>query len=133
MKAKKTWNQHVVKKENKALVLDKIKQNSPISRADIATSTGLNKGTVSSLVNELLDENLISESGPGKSSGGRRPVMLLFNQLAGYTVGIEVGVNYILWVLTNLKGTICYVKQVNLSTLKYWAIQEEIHKINDKL
>src|SRR5690625_6033130 len=83
MKAKKTWNQHVVKKENKALVLDKIKQNSPISRADIATSTGLNKGTVSSLVNELLDEKLISESGPGKSSGGRRPVMLLFNQLAG--------------------------------------------------
>src|SRR5690625_901953 len=133
MKAKKTWNQHVVKKENKALVLDKIKQNSPISRADIATSTGLNKGTVSSLVNELLDEKLISESGPGKSSGGRRPVMLLFNQLAGYTVGIDLGVNYILGVLTDLKGNICYEKQVNFSNLTYEEILEELYKIIDTL
>src|SRR5690625_6614831 len=108
MKAKKTWNQHVVKKENKALVLDKIKQNFPISRADIATSTGLNKGTVSSLVNELLDEKLISESGPGKSRGGRRPDMLAFNQFAGYTGGIASGANYIMGVLNARSGNLSY-------------------------
>lgn len=133
MKATKTWNQHVVKKENKALVLDKIKQNSPISRADIATSTSLNKGTVSSLVNELLDEELINESGPGKSSGGRRPVMLLFNHVAGYSVGIDLGVNYILGVLTDLQGNICYEEQINFSNLTYEEILEKLFSIIDKL
>src|SRR5690606_16798606 len=78
-KTMKTWNQRVVKQENKSLVLETIIEHSPISRADIANTTGLNKGTVSSLVKELLDEKLIKESGPGISSGGRRPVMLLFN------------------------------------------------------
>src|SRR5699024_7891704 len=78
---KKTWNQYVVKQENKSLILRTIKNHFPISRADTAGLTGLNKGTVSSSVNDLLNEQLIYESGPGKSSGGRRPVMLLFNKV----------------------------------------------------
>ena len=82
MNLKQTWNQHVVKKENKSLVLDTIKKSAPISRATIATETGLNKGTVSSLVSDLINDHLIYESGPGESSGGRRPVMLLFNEEA---------------------------------------------------
>ncbi|WP_068674194.1 ROK family protein [Oceanobacillus sp. Castelsardo] len=133
MKQKKTWNQHVVKKENKALVLEKIIENSPISRADIASSTGLNKGTVSSLVNELLEEQLIYESGPGKSSGGRRPVMLLFNQVAGYSIGIDLGVNYILGVLTDLKGNICSEKKVSFNNLTYEEILDKLFKIIDSL
>jgi len=49
-----TWNQQVVKRNNKSLVLQMIMEKEPISRADIAQVTGLNKGTVSSMVNELL-------------------------------------------------------------------------------
>ncbi|MDP4087290.1 MAG: ROK family transcriptional regulator [Bacillota bacterium] len=111
-----TWNQQLVKKENKTLVLKLIKNHSPISRADTAQKLGLNKGTVSSLVAELLDEQLITESGPGESSGGRRPVMLLFNQNAGYTIGVDLGVNYILAVLTDLQGNIiCQKNEKNES------------------
>ena len=105
-----TWNQQLVKKENKSVVFNLIMNHSPISRADIAQKCGLNKGTVSSLVAELLEEQLIYESGPGESSGGRRPVMLLFNQGAGYSVGIDLGVNYILGVLTDLHGNIVITK-----------------------
>jgi predicted NBD/HSP70 family sugar kinase len=108
---KVTWNQQLVKKENKTLVLELIKNHSPISRADTAQKLGLNKGTVSSLVSELLEEQLITESGPGESSGGRRPVILLFNQNAGHTIGIDLGVNYILAVLTDLQGKIIF--QIN--------------------
>lgn len=133
MRQNKTWNQHVVKKENKSLVLEEIIENSPISRADIASSTGLNKGTVSSLVNELLDEKLINESGPGKSSGGRRPVMLLFNQVAGYSIGIDLGVNYILGILTDLKGNICSEKKVSFNKLTYEEMVEELYEIIDAL
>ncbi|PGT81459.1 ROK family protein [Bacillus sp. AFS040349] len=101
-----TWNQHLVKKNNKALVLQLIMHREPISRADIAQISGLHKATVSSLVNELLEEELIYESGPGESSGGRRPVILHFNKVAGYSIGIDIGANYVLSVLTDLKGNI---------------------------
>lgn len=128
-----TWNHHVVKKGNKSLVLDKIKNNSPISRASVASQVGLNKGTVSSLVNDLLEEHLIYESGPGESSGGRRPVMLLFNEKAGYSIGVDVGVNYLLGVLTDLKGNIYKEKEIVFKNLSYAEMEEKLFDTIDFL
>ncbi len=130
---KKTWNQYVVKRENKSLILETIKNQFPISRADIADLTGLNKGTVSSLVNDLLKEKLIYESGPGKSSGGRRPVMLLFNKLAGYSIGIDLGVNYLLGILTDLEGNICYEKRAKFKNLNFEGLTTKLFEIIDLL
>ncbi|MGG1685444.1 ROK family protein [Pseudalkalibacillus sp. NRS-1564] len=121
-----TWNQHVVKRGNKSIVLQVIKDNTPISRADIAKMTGLNKSTVSSLVSELLLEDLIYESGPGKSSGGRRPVMLLFNELAGFSIGIDLGVNYMLGILTDLNGNIVKEEKLNFYDLTYKKIESQL-------
>src|SRR5699024_12718141 len=129
----KTWNQYVVKRENKTLILDTIKHQFPISRAGIAHQTGLNKGTVSSLVNDLLDEQLIYESGPGKSSGGRRPVMLLLNKVAGYSIGIDLGVNYILGILTDLEGNICFEKRMKVKYLSFAELNDKILTIIDLL
>lgn len=117
-----TWNQHVVKKNNKALVLSLIIEKETISRADIANVTGLNKTTVSSLVTELLEDELIYESGPGISSGGRRPVLLHFNRNTGYSIGVDIGVNYILSVLTDLKGKIIIEKSQSVNRTSYAAI-----------
>lgn len=123
----------MVKRENKSIVLDTIKEKAPISRAKIATETGLNKGTVSSLVSDLIDDHLIYESGPGESSGGRRPVMLLFNQSAGYSIGIDIGVNYLLGVLTNLEGEIHQEKIIEFSNLALEDIQERLFETIDFL
>lgn len=110
----KTGDQNLVKKINKSIILNVIQDQCPLSRARISEVTGLNKATVSSLVNELITENLVHEIGPGESSGGRRPVMLLFNKDAGYSIGVDLGVNYILLVLTNLQGNIVTEKTVPL-------------------
>ena len=125
----KTWNLDVVKKQNKSLVLDKIISEEIISRADIAKKSGLNKGTVSALVNELLEAELIYESGPGESSGGRRPVMLLFNNQAGYSIGVDLGVNYLLGVLTDLSGNIIEEKRILFNDLPYKEIEEKLFTI----
>jgi glucokinase-like ROK family protein len=124
-----SWNQQIVKKNNKALVLQLIMEKEPISRADIAQVSGLHKATVSSLVNELLEENLIFESGPGESSGGRRPVILHFNKVAGYAVGIDIGVNYVLCVLTDLKGNILFEKNQSVKRTPYPSIMSIIQSM----
>lgn len=133
----KTWNQQVVKKNNKALVFQMIMEQEPISRADIAQISGLNKTTVSTFVTELIEEDLIFESGPGVSSGGRRPVILHFNKNAGYAIGIDIGVNYVLSVLTDLKGNILIEKNQPITRTTYATVmgivQNMIQSLMDEM
>lgn len=124
-----SWNQQLVKVNNKSLVLQTIKDHGPLSRADISQRLGLTKGTISSLVNELLNEYLCYETGPGESSGGRRPVMLLFNQSSGYSIGIDLGVNYILGILTDLSGNIVHEDKYHFHTTSYKNIVVDIKKL----
>ncbi|MFT0801770.1 ROK family transcriptional regulator [Bacillus swezeyi] len=109
-----TADQALVKKMNKALILEQIIANAPISRAKLSEITGLNKSTVSSQVSSLLQKEMISETGRGESSGGRRPVMLKFNRKAGYAVGVDIGTNYMIVVLTDLEGNIIEHKERDL-------------------
>lgn len=99
-----TGDAALIKRINTAIVLDCVRDDSPISRARISERTGLNKATVSNLVADLIAAGLVSESGMGESSGGRKPVMLLFERTAGFAIGIDLGVNYIRGVLTDLHG-----------------------------
>lgn len=127
-----TGNQQLVKQINKTLVLEKMMNEAPISRAYIAKELGLNKGTVSSLVSELIDEHLVFETGPGESSGGRRPVMLTFNKDAGYAIGVDLGVNYILSILTDLKGNVVREIYQHITNTEYENVFSIIKKsIND--
>jgi len=106
LKAKSTGDLALVKKLNSYIVLQCIRKYAPLSRAQISEQTGLNKATVSNLVTELIEHNLVIEIGPGESSGGRKPVLLLFNDKAGYAIGIDLGVNYIRSILVDLSGNI---------------------------
>lgn len=130
---KQTGNQQLVKRINKRIVLRTIVENEPVSRAEIAALTGLNKGTVSSLAQELIDEQFIYESGPGKSSGGRRPVMLHFNERAGFFIGIDLGVHYILGMLTDLKGNIVAKINKNFTVRSYNEVRKFLLSIISEL
>ncbi|WP_342552825.1 ROK family transcriptional regulator [Paenibacillus sp. FSL R7-0652] len=101
-----TGDQMLVKKINKSIVLDTIRRHAPLSRAKLSEVTGLNKATVSNLVADLISDELVQEIGPGESSGGRKPLMLLFRGTAGYAVGLELTVTRLKGVLSDLEGQI---------------------------
>lgn len=103
---KRTGDQYLVKEINLSIVLDTIRRLEPVSRSEISAATGLNKGTVSNLVQVLIERNLVEEVGTGKSSGGRKPVLLRFQPAAGHSVGVDVGINYVRVLLTDLAGNI---------------------------
>lgn len=123
-----TGDQQLIKKMNKTIVLDTIRQRQPLSRADISAAIGLNKATVSSLVSELIDSQLVTEIGPGESSGGRKPTLLLFNRSAGYAVGIDIRVNDLLAVLVDLEGHVLLEKTVALADFTPDHVVEQIRK-----
>ena len=71
-----TGDQEKVRKVNKSIVLNTLRLNAPISRARLANLTGLNRGTVSNIINDLLGEGLVSENEHEDSKVGR-PVISL--------------------------------------------------------
>src|SRR3954453_4559471 len=59
-------------------ILQLIRQGA-MTRAQIQETTGLSRVTVAQRVDTLLQHGLIRESGPGRSTGGRKPAELKFD------------------------------------------------------
>lgn len=87
---------------NKIKIIESILVNKKISRADLSTTTGLNKATISIIVKELLDLNLIQESTIGDSTGGRKPIMLTIKDDIGYMIAVDLNVHSMDIIVTNL-------------------------------
>lgn len=88
------------------VVLELIWREKRISRADIARRTQLARSTVSEIVRELLATELIAEVGTDRSSGGRRPVVLEFQDDAFGILGVDIGATHVSVALTNLRGRV---------------------------
>ena len=83
-------NSKDLKVNNRLLVRDMIRKRGPIARYEIARETGLTPSTVSVIVAELLENNVIKEVGHGESSGGRRPILLELNPTAAYVLAVRI-------------------------------------------
>lgn len=77
--------------QNRRAVLELIEHERAVSRVALAQSLGLSQATVSEVVGELVRAGLVLEVGLGRSRGGRRPVMLKFNDEAGFVVAVDLG------------------------------------------
>ena len=75
---------------NRQFVLNYIRDREPVSRADIARVTELQRSTVSTIVEELKDEGLIEEIGAGASTGGRRPTLIRLRAAGVMAVGVDI-------------------------------------------
>ncbi len=69
-------NAKLVRSINRAVILNLIRENQPISRIEIARLTGLNKSTVSSIVTDLLEEDLLYQQVEPTPNVGRNPINL---------------------------------------------------------
>lgn len=95
-----------MKSVNKSIILNKIRTDAPISRAQIAKEARLTPPTVSSNVKELIEQGIVLESELGESLGGRKPTMLKINHKAFYVIGVDAGPKTITCVLSDLSGEI---------------------------
>jgi glucokinase-like ROK family protein len=91
---------------NLAEALQIIWRERRISRAEIARRTGLSRSTVSAIVSALLPTQLVAEVGAGESHGGRRPIVLEFQDDAFRILGIDMGATHVSVALTDLRGRV---------------------------
>lgn len=94
-----------MRRHNAALVLDAVARHPGISRAGVASRTGLAKATVSSLVDRLVAAGLVATTGPQARDGrGRRGTGLSLSPAGPHGLGVEIGVDYLATCLVDLTG-----------------------------
>jgi len=98
---------------NLAVIMHHLRENAPLSRAALAEMTGLNKTTVSSLVQELIRQHFVEEYGFNSTGAGRPAVLLRLNPAAGCIVAAEIGVGFISVIRTNFAAEVVWQYKEN--------------------
>lgn len=109
-----TGDQTLLREINLSSVLRYIHSSAPISRAQLALLTGLNKSTVSSLVDELLGRGLLRQSGQETGVTGRPATLLELNPQAGGVIGVAYGVDDVVVMLANFNGQVLWRSQISV-------------------
>ncbi|RZA18916.1 MAG: ROK family transcriptional regulator [Proteobacteria bacterium] len=91
---------------NSNLVLKLIWQRSEISRSEIARLTGMSRSTISAIVSDLIALRLVVEEGGGQVKSGRRPINLHFQHETYSLMGIDIGLQHLTFVVSDLRGQI---------------------------
>lgn len=97
-----------VRQRNTALVLRTLRDHGALSRAQLATHSGLTKATVGTIVSALTESGAVRLEGPAPvSAPGRpgRPVTLSGSRLVG--LGVEINVHYVTAIAVDLSGEVC--------------------------
>ena len=93
-----------IREINQRIVLNYVRDRGPISRAEIARQTALQRSTVSTIVDSLITEGLIEEIGMGQSTGGRCPTLLKLNTEGATALGIDIAPTRTTVATCNLAG-----------------------------
>jgi glucokinase-like ROK family protein len=97
---------------NLSSVLRLVYGSAPLSRSQLAAKTGLNKSTISSLVEDLLHRKLVHETGLNSNGAGRPATLLEVNPRVGAVIAIELGVDFVSAAVIDFVGSILWRKQI---------------------
>src|SRR5438128_1837218 len=90
---------------NRQIVLNYVREMGPISRADIARETALQRSTISLIVDELRVDGLVEEVS-GESTGGRPPSLLSLRTVDAVAIGVDLGTVKTVMASSDLAGRV---------------------------
>ncbi len=88
---------------NRNIVLELIRANQPLSRADISRRSGLQRSTVSQIVEQLIRENWVREGAVASLARGRHPTLLGLNEDL-MVIAVDIHPNQATVAMVDLNG-----------------------------
>src|SRR6266545_4925206 len=85
-----TASNETVRDVNRHLILGLIRARQPISRADLARETGLQRSTVSLITDQLIRQRWVTEGATGQALRGRKPRLLYLNVERARILGVDI-------------------------------------------
>lgn len=133
-------NHQSVRRSNRAAIFRALHALGPIARVDLARESGLNPGTVTNIVDELLESGLVRETerapdrAPVRPRVGRRPVYLEINPDARYAIGVDLARNAVSGAVINLEGaTVTSVREPTGALVSDTLIEQVRHVVRQLL
>jgi predicted NBD/HSP70 family sugar kinase len=96
---------NTIRNINRQIVLNYVRERAPISRAEIAQETALQRSTVSLIVDELKGRGLIEEF-EGESTGGRPPTLLRLRAADAVAIGVDLSTRVTVVGTSDLAGRV---------------------------
>lgn len=96
----------MLRRLNERRIINEIRVQTSLSRAELARRLQLAMPTVSRIVDHLLEEGWLREVGQGDSSGGRPPVLVEVNSEGPIAIGVGMQRQRVRIVFVNLLGHI---------------------------
>lgn len=96
----------LVRSLNRTAVLNSIRQDGPLSRAEIARRLGLSLPVVMRIVDELMAEGLVRTTDHLRPSGGRKRPLIEFNPSAYAVASVDLGGSKMFGIVADLAGQV---------------------------
>ncbi len=128
----KAQNQSEAKFHNRNLILELLIRKSPISRIELSKITGLSKMTVTNIIYEMCEEEIIEEAGSEDTALGRKPIALKVKEKSRLFAGIYISREYLYVVVGDLCGEIIYKEKTKTPSNEDKFISE-IYRLLDKV
>ncbi len=99
-----------LKKNNRRVVLDLLRNSGEMTVAEISERVSLSKTTIMKIIDYLTGTGYVVSAGKGSSTqeGGKRPEIYKFNAQAGFVIGIHIYPREIYAAITDLGATILH-------------------------
>jgi predicted NBD/HSP70 family sugar kinase len=89
---------------NRRVVLDVVRRNGALGRMHIARLTHLTAQAIANIVDELVSENLLIETGRLRSGRGQPPIQFAVNPDGAMTIGVEMASDHMVATVLDLSG-----------------------------
>lgn len=126
-----TLNQEQIKEINRVNIINILKSKGVTTKQEIAKILGLSIPTVTTNINGLMENGLVTEAGVAKSTGGRKPVLLKFEENARYAIGVDITPDRIRLILVNLNLKI--VDEVEFDYKRVFSFSDVLEHVETEI
>src|SRR5439155_1635912 len=111
---------------NRDIVLEIIRSQQPVARADLARSSGLQPSTISAIVEQLIEEKWVAEGAMARRPRGRPSTLLSLNDAMVILVA-DVRPNQAIVALVDLNGRFLAREAVHLVSEPARSVAKIVH------
>lgn len=108
---------------NQRVTLHAIRVGGPVTRSDLALTTGLTAAAIAMITNRLLRHRLILKAGRTRGTRGQPATKLVINPDGCYSMGLNVDRDHITLVVVDFTGRV----RARLSREVKFALPDQVH------